>query len=91
MAMQTRPPIARRRAPRPLRPMPSPTEPSRDGLTVLETAERTGLSEHTLRYYERAGLLTAVRRDGSSGHRHGGSPASVPARPEPRPEPEEFP
>jgi DNA-binding transcriptional MerR regulator len=27
------------------------------------------LSEHTLRYYERAGLLTPVRRDGSSGHR----------------------
>jgi DNA-binding transcriptional MerR regulator len=36
---------------------------------VQETAERTGLSEHTLRYYERAGLLAAVRRDGSSGHR----------------------
>jgi DNA-binding transcriptional MerR regulator len=40
-----------------------------DGLTVQETAARTGLSEHTLRYYERAGLLGAVRRDGSSGHR----------------------
>jgi DNA-binding transcriptional MerR regulator len=36
---------------------------------VQETAVRTGLSEHTLRYYERAGLLGAVRRDGSSGHR----------------------
>ena len=36
---------------------------------MQETAERTGLSEHTLRYYERAGLLGAVRRDGSSGHR----------------------
>ena len=36
---------------------------------MQETAERTGLSEHTLRYYERAGLLTAVRRDDSSGHR----------------------
>jgi DNA-binding transcriptional MerR regulator len=36
---------------------------------VQETAERTGLSEHTLRYYERAGLLSPVRRDGSSGHR----------------------
>jgi DNA-binding transcriptional MerR regulator len=47
----------------------SPAEPALDGLTVQETAERTGLSEHTLRYYERAGLLTAVRRDGSSGHR----------------------
>jgi MerR family transcriptional regulator, aldehyde-responsive regulator len=69
MATETRPPMARRSAPRPLRAMPSPTESSRDGLTVQETAERTGLSEHTLRYYERAGLLTAVRRDGSSGHR----------------------
>jgi MerR family transcriptional regulator, aldehyde-responsive regulator len=49
--------------------MATRTEPSRDGLTVQETAERTGLSEHTLRYYERAGLLRAVRRDGSSGHR----------------------
>ena len=42
---------------------------SQRGLTVQEAAERTGLSEHTLRYYERAGLLPAVRRDGSSGHR----------------------
>jgi DNA-binding transcriptional MerR regulator len=40
-----------------------------EGLTVQETAERTGLSEHTLRYYERAGLLNGVRRDASSGHR----------------------
>jgi len=43
--------------------------PSTEGFTVQETAQRTGLSEHTLRYYERAGLLTRVRRDGSSGHR----------------------
>jgi DNA-binding transcriptional MerR regulator len=49
--------------------MATRTQPSRDGLTVQETAERTGLSEHTLRYYERAGLLRAVRRDDSSGHR----------------------
>jgi DNA-binding transcriptional MerR regulator len=49
--------------------MPRSTEPSPDGFTVQETSERTGLSEHTLRYYERAGLLTGVRRDGSSGHR----------------------
>ena len=69
MATQTRLPTARRRTPPPSRPAPSPTEASSDGLTVQETAERTGLSEHTLRYYERAGLLTAVRRDGSSGHR----------------------
>ena len=31
-----------------------PTETPRGELTVQETAERTGLSEHTLRYYERA-------------------------------------
>lgn len=29
----------------------------------------TGLSEHTLRYYERIGLLGKVHRDRSSGHR----------------------
>jgi MerR family transcriptional regulator, aldehyde-responsive regulator len=52
-----------------LRPPPSRPPAPADGLTVQETAERTGLSEHTLRYYERAGLLSAVRRDGSSGHR----------------------
>jgi len=38
-------------------------------LTVQQTAERTGLSEHTLRYYERAGLLDPVRRHDSSRHR----------------------
>jgi DNA-binding transcriptional MerR regulator len=38
------------------------------GLTIQETAERTGLSAHTLRYYERIGLVWAVDRDGS-GHR----------------------
>ncbi len=69
MATQTRPPIARPSAPPRLRLTPGSMEPLRDGFTVQETAERTGLSEHTLRYYERTGLLTAVRRDGSSGHR----------------------
>ena len=38
-------------------------------LTVQQTAERTGLTEHTLRYYERAGLLEPVRRHDSSRHR----------------------
>ena len=59
-----------------------------DGFTVQETAERTGLSEHTLRYYERAGLLAAVRRDGSSGHRRyrpttwpGSAPSPASGRP----------
>jgi DNA-binding transcriptional MerR regulator len=37
-------------------------------LTISEVAEETGLSNHTLRYYERAGLLDGVGRNGS-GHR----------------------
>jgi MerR family transcriptional regulator, aldehyde-responsive regulator len=68
MATQTRSPTAGLSAHR-HRGTPGSTRPLPDGFTVQETAERTGLSEHTLRYYERAGLLTAVRRDGSSGHR----------------------
>jgi len=32
-------------------------------LTVSEAAERVGLSAHTLRWYERIGLLDPVRRD----------------------------
>ena len=37
--------------------------------TLQEVIERSGLSEHTLRYYERIGLLGRVKRDNSSGHR----------------------
>ena len=37
-------------------------------LSISEAAERTGLSAHTLRYWERAGLLEPVSRNGS-GHR----------------------
>ena len=37
-------------------------------LTISDVAERTGLSNHTLRYYERAGLLNGVGRN-RSGHR----------------------
>ena len=37
-------------------------------LTIAETAERTGLTTHTLRYYERDGLMLAVDRS-ASGHR----------------------
>ncbi|HEY2552309.1 MAG TPA: MerR family transcriptional regulator [Streptosporangiaceae bacterium] len=37
-------------------------------LTIAEVAERTGLTRHTLRYYERDGLMLAVGRAGS-GHR----------------------
>ena len=37
-------------------------------LSIAETAERTGLTTHTLRYYERDGLMLAVDRS-TSGHR----------------------
>jgi DNA-binding transcriptional MerR regulator len=38
------------------------------GFTVREAAEKTGLTGHTLRYYERIGLVWEVARD-SAGHR----------------------
>jgi DNA-binding transcriptional MerR regulator len=37
--------------------------------TLQEVVNRSGLSEHTLRYYEHIGLLDKVDRDRSSGHR----------------------
>jgi DNA-binding transcriptional MerR regulator len=37
------------------------------GLTIAEVAERTGVSAHALRYYERIGLLDVGRQE--SGHR----------------------
>ena len=42
----------------------APTE----NLSISDVAAETGLSNHTLRYYERAGLLLGVDRNGS-GHR----------------------
>ncbi len=39
-----------------------------DGLTIQQVAQRTGLSIHTLRYYEHLGLLTSIHRL-SNGHR----------------------
>ena len=39
-----------------------------DTLTVQKASEFTGLSAHTLRYYERVGLLEPVARN-SGGHR----------------------
>jgi DNA-binding transcriptional MerR regulator len=44
------------------------TETPVRALTIAEAAEASGLSAHTLRYYERAGLLEPVNRNGS-GHR----------------------
>ncbi|NRQ40577.1 MerR family transcriptional regulator [Nonomuraea sp. NN258] len=38
-------------------------------LSIGQVAERTGLSVHTLRFYEREGLLTQPVRRGTAGHR----------------------
>jgi DNA-binding transcriptional MerR regulator len=39
------------------------------GITIQQAAERTALSVHTLRYYERAGLLLEPPPRAGSGHR----------------------
>jgi DNA-binding transcriptional MerR regulator len=44
---------------------------SETALTIADAARETGLSVHTLRYYERAGLIDGVDR-ASSGHRRYG-------------------
>ena len=44
------------------------TERPEREMSIAEAAEISGLSAHTLRYYERAGLLEPVGRNGS-GHR----------------------
>jgi len=38
-------------------------------MTITELAGATGVSKHTLRYYERVGLVPLVERDPSSRHR----------------------
>ena len=38
-------------------------------MTISELALSTGVSKHTLRYYERVGLIPLVGRHPSSGHR----------------------
>ena len=45
----------------------APPEPG-SSLSIAEMAERTGVTAHTLRYYERIGLLDGVARD-ASGYR----------------------
>ena len=40
-------------------------------MTIAEAAQATGISAHTLRYYERAGLLRPVERNGSGHRRYG--------------------
>ena len=42
-------------------------------MTIAQAAEAAGVSVHTLRYYERAGLLAPVERNGS-GHRRFSEP-----------------
>jgi len=39
------------------------------GISIADAAQRTGLTTHTLRYYERDGLLLQSVGRGSSGHR----------------------
>ena len=43
-----------------------------ENYTVRQAATLSGLSEHTLRYYERIGLIQPVQRQESSGHRRYG-------------------
>ncbi len=38
-------------------------------LTIKQMAVQSGLSEYTLRYYEKVGLIMPIPRDRSSGHR----------------------
>lgn len=54
------------------RPVPrlAPSDPQA-GLSIAEAARRTGVSVHTLRYYERAGLVvTTVDRTGGGWRRY---------------------
>lgn len=46
-----------------------------DGLSVAQMAEATGVTAHTLRYYERAGLIRPVARNSGNHRRY--SPADV--------------
>jgi DNA-binding transcriptional MerR regulator len=48
--------------------MAAVTEATERALSVAEAAQASGLSAHTLRYYERTGLLEPVTRN-ESGHR----------------------
>ena len=41
-------------------------ELTKDKLTIQEAAEATGLSAHTLRYYERVGLIHPIAREGNT-------------------------
>lgn len=45
------------------------TQAVTESLTIAEAAERTGVSAHTLRYYERIGALREPPERAPSGHR----------------------
>lgn len=45
------------------------TEKPEASLTIKQVAAQSGLSEYTLRYYEKIGLIEPIPRDESSGHR----------------------
>jgi DNA-binding transcriptional MerR regulator len=45
------------------------TQAVTEALTIAEAAERTGVSAHTLRYYERIGALREPPERAPSGHR----------------------
>jgi len=53
-------------------PVPSPTHSdTHTGLSIAEAAHRTGVSVHTLRYYERAGLtVTPIDRNDAGRRRY---------------------
>jgi DNA-binding transcriptional MerR regulator len=53
------------------RPVSGLARPGRAGLSIAEAARHTGLSVHTLRYYERAGLVvTAIDRTAGGRRRY---------------------
>lgn len=62
-----------RTATKPVAPVPAPVSAPASSseqvlLTIQQVAEATGLSEHTLRYYERVGLIHSIER-ADNGHR----------------------
>jgi DNA-binding transcriptional MerR regulator len=53
----------------PARPDPGPASIPGAGLSIAEASRRTGVSAHTLRYYERAGLVVTTVDRTSGGRR----------------------
>lgn len=49
------------------------TDNNSETFTIQDVAKRSGLTEPTLRYYEKVGLIEAIPRDSSSGHRRYGA------------------